>query len=170
MTRKSSSSSHSSAAAVLSAGVLLASSTVSAQGIAKPAPAGLAPASGRTAFNSHIKFEAKLHKEHIYLSVAGMLDRRPVFKNPQGEFFQVDPSTGDLQYHTAESLGFMKMSTRSASPAPASRSSIFIKFDGIKGEQRVSLVGVDPQGNVIQENDRKERFYLGPNGDMVFVK
>jgi len=47
---------------------------------------------------------------------------------------------------------------------------IFIKFDGIKGEQRVSVAGVDAQGNVIQENNRGERFYLGPNGDMVFVK
>jgi len=29
---------------------------------------------------------------------------------------------------------------------------------------------VDAQGHVLQENSRGERFYLGPNGDMVFVK
>jgi hypothetical protein len=113
-----------------------------------------------------------------------MLDGRPVFKTEQGEYFQVEPNTGDLKFHTAESLGFMKYETkdRAAAGTPAAESSAklvavktvawknFIKFDGIKGEAKLSVLGVDGQGHVVQQNSRGEKFYLGPNGDMVFVK
>ena len=47
---------------------------------------------------------------------------------------------------------------------------MFIKFDGIKGESKVSIAGVDAQGRVVQVNSRGEQFVLGPNGDMQFVK
>jgi len=40
----------------------------------------------------------------------------------------------------------------------------------IKIQMRVSVLGVDAQGHVTQQNSRGERFYLGPSGDMVFVK
>ncbi|MBK8793097.1 MAG: hypothetical protein IPN59_08035 [Holophaga sp.] len=170
MTRKPSPKSHA-AAAVLSAGVFMASGSASAQGAAKAPAPGMQPTADRMASSIHIKFAAKLHKDRDLLSVAGMLDRRPVFKNARGEYFQVDPNTGDLTYHTAESLGFIKITDRDLKGrAAAPRSNIFIKFDGIKGEQKVTLLGVDAQGNVLQENSRGERFYLGANGDMVFVK
>ena len=109
------------------------------------------------------------------LTVAGMLNGRPVFKTPQGEYFQVEPNTGDLQFHSAESLGYIKLAPapgRAMAPgqAMAPGRAGYLKFDGIKGEQRVSVAGVDAQGRVIQENARGERFYLNPMGDMVFVK
>lgn len=46
----------------------------------------------------------------------------------------------------------------------------FIKWDKPGAGSRVSILGLDDQGHVIQENARGERFYLDPNGDMVFVK
>jgi hypothetical protein len=189
MKRKPSSKSQSSAAAVLSAGVFLASGA-SAQGTRpqppKPQPMGQAipgsaqalpavqnPAASRKETAAYtIKFAGNFMKWRGSLSVAGMLNGRPVFKTTQGEFFQVEPNTGDLQFHSPESLGFIKIRDARAQTPTASlgRAATFLKFDGIKGEQRISVAGVDAQGHVIQENARGERFYLNPMGDMVFVK
>ena len=176
MNRKPNTKSHASTAAMLSAGFLLApGASAMAQGVSKTAAPGAKSPTEASAMSTYMKYARNFDKWHGTLSVVGMLDRRPVFKTEQGEFFQVDPNTGDLKFHTAESLGYIKMHMPSAreSSAPSvseRRSASFIKFDGIKGEQRVSVRGVDAMGNVIQENSRGERFYLGPNGDMVFVK
>lgn len=170
MKRKPNTRSTASAAAVLSAGVLMAHGPgATAQQATTVAPPAQQGAAARSAQSTHIKFAAKLHKDPGSLSVAGMQGGRPVFKNAQGEFFQVEPNTGDFKFLSAESLGYIKVDGSLSRSAPA-KGSTFIKFDGIKGEQKVSLAGVDDAGNVIQENARGERFYLGPNGDMVFVK
>ena len=187
---------HSCATAALSAGMLLAPGLVQAQGVSKAGaqkPAGPADRTASQGFT--IKFASTFLKWRDNLRVAGMLEGRPVFKTDQGEFFQVDPGTGDLKFHSPDSLGFIKLGSRggtveapngaepertslghgvpperTASSPQARVQSHFIKFDGIKGEQRVSVAGVDAQGRVIQTNSRGERFYLSPNGDMVFVK
>jgi hypothetical protein len=134
---------------------------------AAPMPAS-PPAAGRSA-DYHIKFANTFIKWQASLAVAGMLNGSPVFKTPQGEFFQVEPNTGDLKWMSPESLGYIKMAEGRVSLTGA-RSTSFIKFDGIKGESKVSVLGVDAQGHVLQQNSRGERFYLSPVGDMVFVK
>lgn len=101
----------------------------------------------------------------------GVLDGRPVFKTEQGEYFQVEPSTGDLKFNSAESLGYMKYEPKDRLVAVKTVAwKTFIKFDTIKGESKLSVLGVDAQGHVAQQNSRGERLYLGPHGDMVFVK
>lgn len=118
-----------------------------------------------------IKFAAKFDKHKGDLSNVGMLNGSPVFRTSKGEFFTVEPSTGDLKFHTAESLGFLKIQdVKGKAAAPPARAGMFIKFDGIKGESKVSIAGVDAQGRVVQVNSRGEQFVLGPNGDMQFVK
>lgn len=153
-------------AGVVSSGLLLATQAM-AQAPAKLAPPAAASSSSQRAASSiHIKYHETL-KHKGELTCPGMLKGAPVFKNSRGEYFTVDPNTGDLKFHTAESLGFMKIKgDRSA----ARSSDMFIKFDGIKGEQRVTLAGVDAQGRVLQKNSRGEVFCLSPNGDMIFVK
>lgn len=178
MKRKPSSMSQASAVAMLSAGVVMASGPQVLKGLpaAQKAPATpqalpaiQQPGGGLQATAHTIKFAGTFLKWRGGLSVAGMMNGRPVFRTPQGEFFQVEPNTGDLQFHSAESLGFLKLGgARTSMAAPAAMN--FIKWGGIKGEQRVSVLGVDAQGHVIQENSRGERFYLGPFGDMVFVR
>ena len=112
-----------------------------------------------------IKFAGVFPKYGSTLTAAGMLNGRPVFKTAQGEFFQVDPQTGNLKFHTAASLGYLKMDDwERRAPAKAGP---FIK---LKGEQRVSVLGVDAQGNVLQQNSRGEKFFLNAHGNMVFVK
>ena len=180
MTRKRSTATQASAATLFSAGMFLTMGA-SAQAPKTAAPASKAPAApaaapmpgsaveaGRSA-DYHIKFANTFMKWHASLAVAGMMNGSPVFKTPQGEYFQVEPNTGDLKWMSPESLGYMKMSPGRVSLTGA-RSSTFIKFDGIKGESKVSVMGVDAQGHVIQQNSRGEKFYLSPAGDMVFVK
>lgn len=118
----------------------------------------------------YLKFAAKFDKHKGALSNVGMLSGSPVFRTAKGEFFTVEPSTGDLKFHTADSLGFHKVDIKGKVAAPQARAGMFIKFDGIKGESKVSIAGVDAQGRVVQVNSRGEQFVLGPNGDMQFVK
>ncbi len=172
------------ASALLSASVMLsAGPQAMAQGTAKTAPPkvspvpGMAPGAARPApasvssIDTHIKYGASFWKWREHLSAVGMLDGRPVFKTDKGEYFQVEPSTGDLKFHSAESLGFMKYDPSNKLVAVKTVAwKNFIKFDTIKGETKLSVLGVDAQGHVVQQNTRGEKFYLGPNGDMVFVK
>lgn len=179
MTRKRSHATQASAATLFSAGMLLATGAsaqapkAAAPAAKMPAPAA-APAPGSPAAvgrssDYHIKFANTFMKWHASLAVAGMMNGSPVFKTPQGEFFQVEPNTGDLKWMSPESLGYIKMAEGRVSMTGA-RSTTFIKFDGIKGESKVSVLGVDAQGHVLQQNSRGEKFYLSPAGDMVFVK
>jgi hypothetical protein len=173
--KRKSSKSQASAVAMLSAGVFM-SSGASAQAPKAAPPVQKFPAAPQVAPSTQklapenkaatfLKFAHVFPKYGSTLTAAGMLNGRPVFKTAQGEFFQVDPQTGDLKFHTAESLGYLKMDDWERK-AP-SKGYVFIK---LKGEQRVSVLGVDAQGNVLQQNNRGEKFYLNPVGDMVFVK
>jgi len=121
----------------------------------------------RTSSNLFLKYEGKFIKHKGALTLAGLLNNSPVFKTHSGEFFSVAPGSGDLKFHTSESLGYIKVNGTAKTPAPTGT---FIKFDGIKGESRLGIVGVDAQSHVIMENARGERFYLSPTGNMVFLK
>jgi hypothetical protein len=185
------------ASAVFSAGVLLsAGSQAMAQGAPKapppkqaapPAPAAPkpAPAAAGSATFYTVKFASNFMKFRNELSSVGMLDGQPVFKTGKGEYFTVETGTGDLKFHSAESLGYLKIDSTDKLVAVKTNSmngdgkliavktqswKTFLKFEGIKGESKVSVLGVDAQSHVIQQNSRGEKFYLGPNGDMVFVK
>lgn len=184
MKRKPSSKAQSPAVAMLSAGVFLTSGASAqatrpqpprpqpgspmAPASPRALPAVQSPAAGQATAHT-IKFAGTFMKWRGSLSVAGMLNGRPVFKTPQGEYFQVEPNTGDLQFHSAESLGYLKLAPAPGRAMGPSQMG-YIKWAGFKSEQRVSVAGVDAQGHVIQENARGERFYLNPMGDMVFVK
>ncbi len=195
MKRQPNTCSQTSAAAMLSAGVLLVSGASVAAQAPKPASGQKAPvataataptpqpAANAKAESIFIKWAGTFHKYGSTLRVAGTMNGSPVFMTDKGEFFQVDVQTGDLKFHSPAALGLAKEDDwerkggKGAAPAaapaakPAGGSGLpFIKWNYIKLENRVSVLGVDAQGHVIQQNSRGERFYLGPNGDMVFVK
>jgi hypothetical protein len=156
-----------STAAVLSAGVFLAHGSVAAadQQVKGASPSAQAGTSAASANRIFIKWA---YKDAGAVSTAGMLDGRPVFRNAKGEFFQMDASTGDLKFLSAESLGYIKLE-QGASGRKSADAKAFIKFDGIKGEQKVKLLGVDGKGNAVQQNARGESFYLDANGDIKIV-
>jgi hypothetical protein len=161
------------ASALFSAGVMLsAGAQAVAQGAAKAAPPKpAAPAGVSSATAVPFKFAGTFHKYSGSLSLVGTLGGRPVFKTDKGEYFQVDPNTGDLKFHSAESLGYIKITSNDKLVAvKTTPGNNFVKYAVIKLQSNLSLLGVDTQGHLVQQNSRGEKFYLGPNGDMVFVK
>lgn len=147
------------AATVLSAGLLLvpgleAQSTAAAgKTTVAPRPVG------------YLKFTANFYKFSKALELAGVLNHVPVYRTEKGELFVVDPHTGNLNFLGDRNFSVSPM-VKGGQPygLPA------IKWEYIKWERKLSLVGVDQEGRNIHENLKGERFYLGPNGDMVFVR
>lgn len=87
-------------------------------------------------------------------SVLGVSGGHTVYQSADGQFFYLDPQTGDVKMLAAD---FALKPTGGT----------FIRHDG----GRVKIVGVDPAGNVLQSNARGETFYLQPQtGAFVFVK
>lgn len=93
----------------------------------------------------------------ILASIVGMQDGHPVYTNPRGEYFFLDPKTGDFHYLTKEQA------------SAAMKEGIALAGKG--RTSNVTIVGIDASGNVIQKNAKGETFYLNSKtGDMVFVK
>ncbi len=90
--------------------------------------------------------------------IVGSDQGHTVYKNEKGEFFYVEPKTGDIKL---------------LSSSMAKDHKEWIKFSSSEKHKsgKVTLLGIDDNGNIIQENSRGEKFYLNPsNGDMIFVK
>lgn len=154
---------------MISAGVLIATGAVAQAPVARPAQAATMEATERRSF--HIKWAGRYIKYNESLNVIGVSGSNPLFESAKGEYFQVDPVTGDLKFLTAESLGYIEAAPLARQTGKGATAHMdYIKFSGAKRLQHVSVVGVDAQGHVIQSNARGEQFYLAANGDMVFVK
>lgn len=98
----------------------------------------------------------KLFKSPLQATIMGMSDGHPVYTNARGEYFYLQPTTGDFQYLSSDqTAAFIKAGTTLAG----------------KGRSSVTIVGMDANGNVLQKNAAGETFYLNAKtGDMVFVK
>lgn len=98
----------------------------------------------------------KLFDSPLQATIVGMSDGHPVYTNARGEYFYLQPKTGDFQYLSADqTAAFIKAGTTLAG----------------KGRTSVTIVGMDANGNVLQKNAAGETFYLNAKtGDMVFVK
>ncbi len=123
----------------------------------------------------YMKFEAAFLKITGENWIAGVGDGHTIYQNSRGEYFYVEPSTGDLKTVSKDYVfKFVGTDTRTRQVSGAlakegaatRRSSATYKM-----HIEVTLLGVDGQGNVIQQNAKGEKFYLNPTtGDMVFVK
>ncbi len=93
-------------------------------------------------------------------SVVGSYQGRTVYKNDAGKYFWIDKATGDQKFLSSDvavKLGADRAAT--------------VKSTTWKGNEKVTIVGKDAKGHVIQKNARGQKFYLDPaTGDMVFVK
>lgn len=148
--------------------ILAASFTLATQGLLLAAPpATPAPVGKAKPQSPAFKYAGKFIKFKGQLTVIGLLNGAPVFKNPRGECFRVEPGTGDLTFLDPASFGEAK---RDLGQRQAAVMGKFIKWGKASTDKGMSILGLDSQGHVIQENARGERFYLDPNGDMVFVK
>ncbi len=96
-------------------------------------------------------------KDLVTATIMGMYSGRPVYTNTRGEYFYLEPLTGDFHFLTAE------------------QTTTFLKSAGTVTEKTrsstVTILGLDASGNVIQRNALGQTFYLNSKtGDMVFVK
>jgi len=96
-------------------------------------------------------------KDLTQATIMGIYSGHTVYTNTRGEYFYLEPVTGDFHYLTA-----LETTT-------------FIRSAGTLTEKvrtsTVTILGVDASGNVIQRNALGETFYLNSKtGDMVFVK
>lgn len=115
------------------------------------------------------KYSEKFMKFKGEFSIAGMDKGSPLYKNSRGEYFTIDPSTGDMKMISSDI--FMKFQYIKGNSSRSSSKLANIKFVEEKMSGKVTLVGEDDKGNIIQANSRGEKFYLDPfTGDMVFVK
>ena len=98
-------------------------------------------------------------KYHQTFSVVGSYEGHTVYKNEAGQYFWIDKATGDQKFVSSDH--FIKQgSARSATVKST-----------LKDKEKVTVVGKDAKGHVIQKNARGQKFYLDPaTGDMVFVK
>lgn len=131
-----------------------------------------AKASSDKVFLKHEKVFDK-HKGGIYL--AGVGDGHTIYMDDRGDYFYIDPATGDMKPvsddyfikgESTQRKAFVLPHVLEKSGTINSRSSAAQKV-----HFKVSLLGVDQKGNVVQQNSKGEKFYLDTKtGDMVFVK
>lgn len=118
---------------------------------------------------SNLKYSEIFIKIRDEWKIVGMEQGTALYKNAKGQYFTIDPNTGDMKFISSDF--FMKFDYIKANAARTANKLTHIKFEGIKGEMKVTVLGVDPKGNVIQQNSKGEKFFLDAmTGDMVFVK
>jgi len=127
-----------------------------------------------------LKYEAVLEKHKGDVWIAGVGDGHTIYQNSRSEFFYIDPNSGDMKFLSSDYFvkGESKDDKKNTKatfvlPHVLEKSGSINRSGGgtIKMEAKVTLLGVDEKGNVIQENSKGEKFYLSTTtGDMVFVK
>ena len=125
----------------------------------------------------YLKLKSALQKFKGDTWIAGVGEGHSIYQNSRGEYFYIDPNTGDQRMVSSDY--FMKMDTHDGRkafvlPHVLEKSGTITNRSGggeIKGESKVTLLGVDEKGNVIQTDSRGEKFYLDlRTGDKVFLK
>ena len=98
-----------------------------------------------------IKFAERYTKHKSTYTIAGTDREHPIYQNARGEYFYLDPATGDMIFVAPDA---------------------FVKWrEVVKVGEQVTILGFDEAGHVLQQNARGEMFYLDPGtGDMIFVK
>ena len=114
-----------------------------------------------------LKYEDAWDKVAARYTIVGMEHGHTVYRKANGEYFWIDPATGDFQ--PVASAIYMKY----AYMKHALNSNEVFKFSSqwIKDKQasNVKILGVDAAGHVIQQNAAGQHFYLNPmTGDIVY--
>jgi hypothetical protein len=172
MKKSTSSSSRNGAAKMAVAAVVLSAPLWSIPGVTLAQGSAADSAACSTDLRSsdyHIKFAQEFMKyKGDKMTIVGLDNGHTIYENGRGEKFYIDPKTGDMKFVSADM--YIKYTT---AIEKTGRALTQIKFDRKVHKDHIGLrlLGVDPHGNVIQENTRGEKFYLDPTtGDLVFVK
>jgi hypothetical protein len=121
--------------------------------------------------NMYWKFSENFHKHKGDLWLAGVGDGHTIYEKPNGEMFYIDTKTGDMK--EVSSKVFMKHTPDNAKSVEGGmiKGETYIKFDGIKGESKVKLLGVDDNGNVVHQKPTGEMFTVNKKtGHITLMK
>lgn len=119
-----------------------------------------------------IKFTNDFSAIHETFAVVGIENGLSIYRNSSGIYFTINPQTGKMVYLEPGKKTMVRtvfMMQQRSRPVTIMFNPDWIKDR--KNEVQVSLIGVDYNGNVIQENDKHQRFYLDPKtGEIVYVQ
>jgi hypothetical protein len=110
--------------------------------------------------NTYLKFSEVMEKHKGDLWLAGVGDGHTIYQKQNGEMFYIDTKTGDMK--ELSNKVFMKGESKDdkRSIDGGMIKGEYIKFDGIKGESKVKLLGVDAKGNVVHQKPNGEKFIV----------
>lgn len=122
--------------------------------------------------NNYLKFTSVMEKHKGDLWLAGVGDGHTIYEKSNGEMFYIDTKTGDMK--EVSSKVFHKHSPdlgrRDAKSVDGGMiKGEYIKFDGIKGESKVKLLGVDAKGNVVHQKPGGEIFIVDESTGHITV-
>ncbi len=144
-----------------------------------------APATTEVGTNVVIKSSPEMWKySSIYqkikgdLWLAGVGDGHTIYEKQNGDMFYIDTKTGDMK--PVSSDVFHKHfrpnpagdgTTEQKSTGGGYEKQTYVKFDGIKGESKVKLLGVDAKGNVVHQKSNGEIFTVdNKTGHITLIK
>jgi hypothetical protein len=114
------------------------------------------------------KFTERYSKQKTSYTIVGTDKEHPIYQNAGGEYFYLDPATGDMIFFSPDAFTKWRPATLEAR-APAQQK--MMKQIVVKWGEQVTILGIDQAGHVVQQNVRGETFYLNPGtGDMIFVR
>jgi hypothetical protein len=151
-------------AATIVAVPMIAGSALAQRGVTADSSAPTKMTTSRS--KMYIKYSERFIKMESPLTIAGLDEGHTIYKNSRGEYFYIEPSTGDMK--TVSSDIFIKW-TESYIKGNSGRVA-HLKFEGkMKHFPDVSIVGVDAAGNTLMKNSSGEIFHLdSKTGDMIF--
>jgi hypothetical protein len=101
-------------------------------------------------------------------SVVGIQSGYTIFRNAHGDFFTINPKSGKIQVIPQEPVSTIRKASQK-------KKSTQLQFNrewlNVPLDTKVRLIGVDRDGNVVEENFDHKQFYLNPKtGEMIFLK
>jgi hypothetical protein len=121
----------------------------------------------KTSPDMYLKYSDTFIKLKGDLWLAGVGDGHTIYEKSNGEMFYIDTKTGDMKEVSADA--FHKGETKDKKTNSYEKQHTYIKFDGIKGESKVKLLGVDSKGNVVHQKPNGEKFIVDENDGHVTV-
>ncbi|MCE7902439.1 MAG: hypothetical protein DYH20_07220 [Gammaproteobacteria bacterium PRO9] len=132
------------------------------------------PAPATESAQSHLKFSDSFVKIKGDFSIAGVGDNHIIYQRPNGEYFYIDEQTGDIKQLPSD--GPRKMTTADQGARAAKVDSFtwkmsFVKFDGAEGDSKVTLLGVDANGDIVNQRANGEKFTVNrKTGHITLMK
>lgn len=116
---------------------------------------------------NYLKFSEVMEKHKGDLWLAGVGDGHTIYQKSNGEMFYIDTKTGDMKEVSSDV--FIKGESKDDKKSSSYHKMAYIKFDGIKGESKVKLLGVDANGDVVHQKPNGEKFIVDEKTGHVTV-